>query len=112
MIYMVMRYLTSGFKSRDPKEFDLNKYNDNSSKGCVLEVDIENLKHLCELHDDYPLAPDKREILSKYQLMIADFFHTPTDNVKKLVPNTFDKEKMWKLTNLRLGFSLKKYIAY
>ena len=44
--------------------------------------------------------------------MIADFFHTPTDNVKKLVPNTFDKEKMWKLTNLRLGFSLKKYIAY
>ena len=93
--YAISKFLaTSGFKSRDPKEVDLNKQNNNSSKGCVLEVDIENLKHLCELHDDYPLAPDKKEILSKYQLMIADFFHTPTDNVKKLVPNTFDKEKM------------------
>ena len=32
---------TSDFKWRDPKEFDLNKYNSNSSKGCVLEVDLE-----------------------------------------------------------------------
>ena len=29
---------TSGFKWRDPKEFDLNKYTSNSLKGCVLEV--------------------------------------------------------------------------
>ena len=32
---------TSGFKWIFPKEFDLNKYTNNSSKGCVLEVDLE-----------------------------------------------------------------------
>ena len=32
---------TSGFKWLDAKEFDVNKYTSNSSKGCVLEVDLE-----------------------------------------------------------------------
>ena len=68
---------TSGFKWIDPKEFDLNKYTRNSSKGCVLEVDLEYRKELQELYNDYPLAPDKieikREMLSEYQLKLADF---------------------------------------
>ena len=38
---------------------------------------------------DYPLAPDKleikREMLSEYQLKIADLYNIPIDNVKKLV---------------------------
>ena len=42
----------------DPTVFDLNKYTTNSSKGCVLEVEIEYPKKLKELHNDYPLAPD------------------------------------------------------
>ena len=33
--------LASGFKWIDPKRFYLNKYTINSSKGCVLEVDLE-----------------------------------------------------------------------
>ena len=65
---------TAGLKWIGPKEFDLNKYTTNSSKGCVLEVDLEYLKELRELHNDYPLAPDtieiKREVLSEYQLKI------------------------------------------
>ena len=32
---MSKSFLTRGFKSIDPKEFDLNKYTSNSSKGCV-----------------------------------------------------------------------------
>ena len=32
---------TNGFKWIHAKEFDLNKYTNNSSKGCVLEVDLE-----------------------------------------------------------------------
>ena len=63
---------TSDFKWTDPKEFDLNKYTTNSSKGCALEADLEYLKELGELHNDYPLAPDKieikREMLCDYQL--------------------------------------------
>ena len=53
---------TSGLKGIDPKEFGLNKYTSNSSKGCVLEVDFEYSKELWELHSDYPLAPDTIEI--------------------------------------------------
>ena len=53
---------TSRFKRIDPKKFGLNKYTNNSSKGCVLEVDFEYPEELPELHNDYPLAPDKIEI--------------------------------------------------
>ena len=52
---------TNGFKRMDPREFDLNRYASNSSKGCVLEVDLEYPKELRELHNDYPLAPDKEK---------------------------------------------------
>ena len=70
----------SGFKWIDPKEVDLNKYTSKSSKGCFLEVDLEYPKELQVLHNDYPLAPDKieikREMLSEYQLKIADLYNT------------------------------------
>ena len=40
--YAMSKFLpTSGFKWIDPEEFDWNKYNSNSSKGCVLKVDLE-----------------------------------------------------------------------
>ena len=64
--------LISAFKWIDPKEFNLNKYSSNSSKENVLEVDLEYPKELRELHNDYPLAPDKieikREMLFEYDL--------------------------------------------
>ena len=60
----------SGFKWIDPKEFNLNKYTSNSSKGCVLKVDLEYPKELHELHNDYPLAPDKIEIKREMLLSI------------------------------------------
>ena len=69
---------TNGFRWIDLKEFDLNKYTSNSSKGCFLEVDLEYSKELRELHNHYPLAPDKieikREMLAEYQLKIVDAF--------------------------------------
>ena len=47
--YAMPKFLpTSRFKWIDPKEFDLNKYTDNSSKECVLEVDLEYPKELRE----------------------------------------------------------------
>ena len=113
--------LTSGFKWIDPKKFDLNKYTSNSSKRCVLKVDREYSKDTQELHNDYLLAPDKieikREMLSDYQLKIAYHYNIPTGNVKKIVPNLFDKEKyVIHYENLqlylRLGLKQKKYIMY
>ena len=71
------KYLaTSRFKWIDQKKFHLNKYTSNSSKECVLEIELEYPKELPELHNDYPLAPDKieikREMLSDYKLKTAD----------------------------------------
>ena len=89
---------TSGFKWIDPKEFNLNKYTNNSSKRCALEVDLEYPKELPELRDYHPLASDKIEIKRKtvpwYQLKIADLYNIPFGNVKTLVSNLFDKEVM------------------
>ena len=86
--YAMSKFLpTSGFKWIDPKKFDLNKYTSNRSKGCVLEVDLEYSKKLQELQNDYPIAPDKievkREMLSDYQLKIADHYNIPTCNLEK-----------------------------
>ena len=53
---------TSGFKQKDPKEFDLNKYISNNSIGCTPEDHLKYPKDLQELHNDYPLAPDKIQI--------------------------------------------------
>ena len=112
---------TSGFKWKDPKEFNTNKYTNNNSKGCVLEVDLEYPKELRELYNDYPLALDKiqikREMLSECQLKIADLYNIPIDNVKNFVPNIFDKVKyVLHFENLQLYFrlrsKLKKYISY
>ena len=95
----------------------MNKYASNSSKGCVLEVDLEYPE---ELHNDYPLATDKteikREMLSEYQLKVADLCNILICNVKKLVPKFCDKEKYVLhyenlQLHLRLGLKLKKYIA-
>ena len=63
----------------------MNKYTGNSLKGYVLEVDLEYSKELRELHNDYPLAPDKieikKEMLSKFQLKIADLYSASIGNV-------------------------------
>ena len=53
---------TGGFKLINPKESDPNKYSNNSSRCCVLEVDLEYPEELSQLHNDYPSAPDKVEI--------------------------------------------------
>ena len=73
--YAMFKFLPRGrFQWIDPKEFDLNKYTSNSSKGCVLKVDLEYPKELLEMRNDCPLAPDKiqfkRQILYEYQLRL------------------------------------------
>ena len=44
--YAMSKFLpANGFKWIIPKEFELNKYTSSSSKGCVLEVDLEYPKN-------------------------------------------------------------------
>ena len=52
--YAMSEFLpTSEFRWKDMKEFDLNKYTSNSSKGCLLGVNLERPTKLRELHNDY-----------------------------------------------------------
>ena len=43
----------------DSAKLNWDKNDDNSLRGCVLEVDHEYPKVLHKLHNDYPLAPEK-----------------------------------------------------
>ena len=55
----------SEFKWVNQKEisgFCLNSINENSSIGYILEVGLNDPDDLHELHNDYPLAPEKVEI--------------------------------------------------
>ena len=69
----------SGFKWLNQKEignFCLNSIGENSSIGYIFEVDLEYPSEMHDLHNDYPLAPEKIEItqniLSKYYFNIAN----------------------------------------
>ena len=61
---------------------------------CILEVDLEYPRDLHDLHNDYPLAPERLKI----------------NNVEKLIPNLWDKEKYivhHENLKLYLGLGLK-----
>ena len=93
--------------------FDSKKCTRSGSKVCVLEVILEYTKELHELHNDYLLASDKVEIikqmLSRCQLKIVDFYSIPICSVTNLVLNLFDKELHYENVQLylRLGSKLK-----
>ena len=75
----------------------------NSSKGCVLEVNLEYHKELRESHNEYPLAP----MLSNYQLKIAGFYNIPIGTVNKLVPNLLIKKVMCFITKIYNLFKVR-----
>ena len=76
-------------------KFIVNSIEKNSSIGYILEVDLENLDELHELHNDYPLIPEKLEIsynmLSNYCSNIENKYDIKTGGVNKLVPNLNNK---------------------
>ena len=104
----------SGYKSLDQKEisdFCFNSISENSSLGYILEVDFKYPSILHDLHNDYPLAPDKLEIsqnmLSNYCFNIASKYGIKTGGVNKLVLNLGNKSKyVVHYKNLQLYLSL------
>ena len=65
--------------------------------GYILEVDLEYPAALHDHHSDYPLAPEKIEImhemLSPYQQQLKTELGYKPAKVEKLVPNLWDKVK-------------------
>ena len=82
-------------KNIDKIKQKLMNIKSNSSTGYILEVDLEYPQELHDIHNDYPLAPEKinipKEWLSDYCLEIANAHNITTGKVKKLVPNLMNK---------------------
>ena len=91
---------TSCFRWLTEKEInkiDFAKYKEDSKKGVILEVDLEYQQELHDLHNDYPLAPEKmkvtKEMLSSYCESIREKFNISIGQVHKLIPTLNKKEK-------------------
>ena len=113
--WAMSQYLpTGGFKwlnDNQINKLDLSKYNDESKKGLMLEVDLEYPQELHDLHNDYPLAAEQvkvtKDMLSDYCQEIAAKFNIQTGLVRKLIPTLSNKEKyVLHYRNLQLYLSL------
>ena len=77
--------------------FDVMSINEKNDIGYILEVDLEYLKELHKLHNDYSLDPEKiavtNNMLSKYCKKIANEYDIKVDDMKKLITNLKNKTK-------------------
>ena len=101
----------SGFKwLKNIDNFDVNSILEKSPIGYFLEVDLEYPKKLHELHNNYPLGPEKLAIpydMSDYCKRIADKYGINVGNVKKLAPNLGGKTNyIVRYRNFQLYLSL------
>ena len=92
-------------------KFDIMSINDKSSIGYFLQVDLEYPNELHELHNDFPLAPEKfavsSDILSSYYKKIADKYKIKVGDVKKLISSLSNKTNyVVHYRNLQLYLSL------
>ncbi|XP_077983947.1 uncharacterized protein LOC144438679 [Glandiceps talaboti] len=88
---MVQSLPTDGFKWVDVDSLDcdfLSKYTNESDHGLILEVDLEYPSELHDLHNDYPLAPERlcvtEDMLSPHNKKIRDLFNIKCGNIEKL----------------------------
>ena len=129
----------SGFKWLNQKEINdlcLNSISENSFIGYILEVDLEYPSELYDLHNNYPLAPEKlgisQNMLSNYYCNIVNEYGIKIGGVNKLVPNLGNKSKyvlhyrnlqfylslemkltkIYRILKFKQSDWLKKYIAF
>ena len=113
--WAMSQYLpTGGFNWLNEEELnniDLGKYEEKSNEGLILEVDLEYPKELHDLHNDYPVAPERimvnEEMLSKYCKEIANKYKINVGLVNKLIPTLRNKvEYVLHYRNLQLYMDL------
>ena len=84
-------------REREIKKIDLEKYGADSNKGLIYEVDLEYPQEIHDLHNDYPLAPEKvkvsKNMLSGYCKKIAEKYNISISLVSKLIPTLRDKKE-------------------
>ena len=119
--WAMSQYLpTSNFRWMTDKEIntrDLAKYKENNRKGLILEVDLEYLQQLHDLHNDHLVAPEKAKVsnnmLLEYCKKIAEKYNISIGQVNKLIPMLKNKKEYvlhyWNLLlYLDLGLKIKK----
>ena len=95
--WAMSEYLSCGrFKwLKNIDKFDVMSINDKSSIGYFPEVDLEYPDELHELHNNFPLAPERlavfSDMLSNYCKKIADKYEIKVGDVKKLISNLGNK---------------------
>ena len=115
------QYLPTGnFKWMTDKEIskiDPGKYKADGKKELILEVDLEYPQELHDIHNDYPVAPEKVKVsnnmLSAYCKKIAEKYNISIGLVSKLIRTLRDKkEYVLHYHNLQLyldlGLKIKK----
>ena len=99
--WAMSQYLPTGnFKRITDKEIskiDLGKYKADGKKGLILEIDLEYPQELYDIHNDYPVAPEKvkasNNMISAYCKKIAEKYNISIGLVSKLIPTLRDKEE-------------------
>ena len=120
--YTMLKSLsTSGLKWLDTVNYNLDKYDNDNLRNCILEVDFEYPKELHELQNGYPFATNKlkikREILLDYQIKTANDYNIHIRNVKKnsslLLRQRKARASLHKPSTLfKTRIKNKKYIMY
>ena len=119
--WAISQYLPTGnFKWMTDKEIeqiDLGKYKADGKKGLIPEVDLEYPQELHDLHNNYPVCPEKirvsDDMLSGFCEKIAEKYKISIGLVSKLIPTSRDKkEYVLHYRNLQLyldlGLKIKK----
>ena len=89
----------------------LANYTEDSDKGIILESDFKYPEKLHDLHNEYPLLPEKMiindELLSDYAKKFKERHSVSSGKVPKLVTTLYDKKKyVLHYRNLQLYLSL------
>ena len=108
---MMLKLPYKGFKWIDYENIDFAKIDADGDIGYIIECDLEYPKELHDLHNNYPLAPEKitvtNDMLSPFSLELKDRLQIKDDSTSKLICTLSTKKNyVLHIKNLQLYLSL------
>jgi hypothetical protein len=84
-------------ENQEIESLGINSVSDDSEDGFMLEVDLNYPPELHDLHNEYPLAPEKMKVtenmLSPYAKKLLEELELKGTSTEKLIPNLHPKER-------------------